>query len=121
MGLKEVFQGVGDTIFAAFGNVQRTDITFTVTNDDYTPGSGVVEDDTDHTVSGYLLEYTTEEVDGNAVLTTDRRFLMQVQKYPLITPKIGDEITVDGETWRVKNRYKDPADVFWDIQLRLPT
>lgn len=120
MGLKEVFQGVGDTIFAAFGNVQRDDLIYTVTNDDYTPGSGVVEDDTDHTISGYLLEYNTEEVDGEAVLKTDRRLLMKVQAYPLITPKTGDEVTFDGETWRVKSRYKDPADVIWDIQLRLP-
>ncbi|MHC5213943.1 MAG: hypothetical protein ACYSOO_05085 [Planctomycetota bacterium] len=121
MGLKEVFQGVADTIFVAFGNIQRTDIIYTVTNDDYIPGSGVTEDDTSYTISGYLLEYTTEEVDDVAVLKTDRRLLMKVQAYPLITPKIGDEITIDGEIWRVKNRYKDPADAIWDIQMRLPS
>jgi hypothetical protein len=121
MGFKEIFQGVGDTVFAAFGNVQRTDLTYVVTNDEYVPGTGVTEDDTASALSGYLLQYNTHEIDGVSVLATDRRLIMKVQDYPLITPKIGDEVIVDNETWRVQARYKDPADVIWDIQLRLPT
>jgi hypothetical protein len=122
MGLKEVFQGVGQTIFAAFGNIKKTELTYVVKNDSYVPGSGVTESDTEYTIDGYLIEYESEEIDGASVLSTDRRFLMLVQDYPLIIPKMGDELVDDdSQRWRVEKKYKDPADTIWDLQLRLPT
>lgn len=119
MGLRETFQTVTETIFSAFGNIPRQ-VTYIVTDPGYTPGVGPTDNDTQYTVTGFLLNFEAEEIDNQTVFATDRRLIIKAQEITF-DPKMNDEVLIEGQTWQVKGHYNDPTDSIWDLQLRLPS
>ena len=85
----------------------------------FNPATGVTSGGTTtaYAAKGALLEFDTNRVDGASILTTDKRFLMQVGA----KPEISDVITVNSVAYQTINILEtNPAGtpVIYEVQLR---
>lgn len=66
---------------------------------------------------GVLGKYNDFEIQASQIDINDIK-LTVLQAEITTKPKVDDEITADGQTWRVLNVNQDPAKVSFSIQLR---
>lgn len=72
---------------------------------------------TAYTAKGALLDFDTSRIDGASILTTDKRFVMQVGS----KPEADDVITINSVAYQtIKVRETNPAGtpVIYEVQLR---
>jgi len=119
MGLKEAFKAAVQTAFNAAGNV-KISITYTSNPPPvYDPSTGVATPNTtDYSLTNVIREdYEAMEIDGLAIQENDAKLLIPVDDLTP-NPKIDDYVTMDSQQWNVVNKYKDPADALWTLQIR---
>jgi uncharacterized Zn finger protein len=82
----------------------------------YDPATGTTTDTTStFTKFACVFNYSESEVNGEAVLQSDRRLLAQAHTY-----QVGDTVVVDGETFRVISiAPTQPSDTAMAINLQV--
>lgn len=93
--------------------VKKSDGSDTGWNMTDTDSSEVVAD-----VKAIEFEYTAKEVDGNLILATDRKYMMDSQFKPDTTMKVRDG-GVDYEIRAVNPFQPGPDLIYYDVQARL--
>lgn len=119
MGLKATIAKGVRAGFAALGDVKE-DVTYKV------QGVGIYNTttgswtrvETSFTVSGVVMEYKKEEIDGVVIKPNDMQFLF-LQESLSTKPKVNDRLLrADGKHWEVMAMTEDPAHVIWILNIR---
>ena len=92
-----------------------------------TPGTRTPGDITDGTnpttanfaAKGFIDTYDDDQIDGTNVQVGDRKIILIGDSIESLTvPGTGDQITIEGETWRVVNVMRDPDAATYECQAR---
>lgn len=71
------------------------------------------------TGEGIIDDYTNREIDGTRVRTGDKKILIIGKSLsPLLVPKPGDDVTIEGSTYRIIRVKRDPAAATYTCQSR---
>lgn len=127
MGLRDVFAGGVDAIFAALDDVPVSVIYKSIT-ETYNPATRITTyASASVTVYAILDEYSDVELrfserltDDKTVLSTDKKAMIKAEDLLSITPKALDTITINSVAWQVKASKIDPAGAMWTFQIRKP-
>ena len=112
-------KATADRLIEKFGqavSIRRTTVVGGVASD---PTSGT-STDTDYVTKAAIIDYTSREIDGTAILATDQRALIAVGDLT-IDLETSDKLVVGSVVWPIFNINKlSPAGtiVLWDAQLR---
>ena len=78
----------------------------------------VTNTDVTYTTKGFVDEYSNYERENSTIETGDRKIFLLAEDLGT-TPKVGDEVTIEGETFRAIDVKPDPAKATYTIQGRV--
>ncbi len=88
----------------------------------YDPATGDVTNVGDQTFNIRVLreEYSDQQINGQNIRATDKRFSWSDVMYPGFEPKTDDYLvlTATGERWNVVRKMVDPVNAAWIVQAR---
>lgn len=113
---------ISNDVLSALTEYGRS-VTLTVNNEgDYDPATGTVSGDseTDYTVTGLLLGYKDQDIDGSRILANDRKCILAASGMSVV-PTSGDILTassVDYSVIAVKTYEVNGTDFAYVLQIR---
>lgn len=66
---------------------------------------------------GFVDDYSESRIDGTVIMRGDRRIVLIAYGMTL-TPQPGDQVTIQGEYYKIINVRRDPASAAFTLQVR---
>lgn len=122
MGLRSVIASAVASGVAALGDLRTSVGYYQPSANTYDPSTGATtRTETVQTIPDAILtSYKQSDIDGDRVLETDRKLIIQTSRLAAEPRKGEDQVDIAGTRWRVQDWKTDPAGATYTIQLRLP-
>lgn len=73
----------------------------------------------DYAASGLIEDYRDDQIDGEVIVRGDRKvMLLGASIEGGVIPAVGDEVTIEGASYRVEHVTRDPAAATYSLQAR---
>jgi hypothetical protein len=118
MSLREAISEAVTQAFLAIGDIKYNASYISLSEPIYDKETGTVSSfETLYPIEGVLYDFEINQIDNKIVIFGDQQFIFMASILP-ITPHINDRVRVDGNDWQIKNVFKDPVGVTWNLHLR---
>jgi hypothetical protein len=121
MDLKAISARAVTTAFRVVGTLKTAATLYSRAVGTYNATTGATTPvDTAYPVNAILTAFSDKETDGENVLTTDRRILIDTAEIPGLTIKINDYLieTVTSARWEIRGIELDPSLSMWRLHAR---